>query len=178
MKYLIYLILPSLLLAETTFITPSEYAAQLYKNPRGIGCQYCHGEKGEGKVVAKYVHKQEKKTFGGGPINKLEWSVFYYALVRSNKGMPRYFLTEKEIQALYLYLAQEEKLKSEKEEPKRNETKVKKEEPKVQKVEYSVQKIEPKKEKPQLKKEEPKVHKTEPIIEKPKVMRYEDYPDR
>ncbi|MFA6195184.1 MAG: hypothetical protein WC656_00910 [Sulfurimonas sp.] len=171
MKYLIYLILSSLLVAETTFITPSEYAAQLYKNPRGIGCQYCHGEKGEGKVVAKYVHKQEKKTYGGGPINKLEWSVFYYALIRSNKGMPRYFLTEKEIQALYLYLDQEEKLTSEKEAPKGKEAKVKKEE-------HIVQKVEPKKEKPQVKKEEPKVHKAEPINERPKAMRYEDYPDR
>lgn len=176
MKYLICLILPSLLVAETTFITPSEYAAQLYKNPRGIGCQYCHGEKGEGKVVAKYVHKQEKKTYGGGPINKLEWSVFYYALIRSNKGMPRYFLTEKEIQALYLYLTLEEKLKSEKEEPKRKEIKTKKEEPK--KEEPKVQKEEVKKEKPQVKREEPKVQKAEPIKEKPKMMRYEDYPDR
>jgi hypothetical protein len=101
MKYLFYLTLPCLLLAETSFITPREYSSQLYKNPRGIGCQYCHGEKGEGRLVANYIHNKEKKSFRGPAINKIEWSVFYFAMNKSIKGMPRYYLTQKEIEALF-----------------------------------------------------------------------------
>ncbi|NPA60063.1 MAG: cytochrome c [Epsilonproteobacteria bacterium] len=92
------------LIAKTSFITPMEYASQLYKNPRGIGCQYCHGKDGEGKIVATYVHKGVKKEFAGPAINHMQYSKFYNKLNKRNKGMPRYFLTKKEIKALYLYL--------------------------------------------------------------------------
>ena len=30
------------------FITKNEYAKMLYQNPRGIGCDKCHGSGGEG----------------------------------------------------------------------------------------------------------------------------------
>ncbi len=109
MKYIILIFLSFPLMAESTFITPIEYASQLYKNPRGIGCQHCHGENGEGKLVATYIHKKEKKEFGGPVINSLDFKQFYLALNKRIKGMPRYFLTKKEIQALYLYLNQERK---------------------------------------------------------------------
>lgn len=196
MKYLFYLTLPCLLVAETSFITAMEYASQLYKNPRGIGCQYCHGEKGEGKLVANYTEKKEKKSFGGSPINKLEWSVFYFALNKSINGMPRYYLTEKEIQALYLYLtedklrqeanekAQKEQPKAQKEIQKTEEVSLEKEKQvpevaKMKKEEVKVQKVEPKKEKPKVKVEEPKIQKEVPVVKKelPKMLRYEDYPD-
>jgi mono/diheme cytochrome c family protein len=95
-------------MAKTNFITPMEYASQLYKNPRGIGCQNCHGDNGEGKVVATYMHKNVKKTFQGPPIDDIEYSKFYNKLNKRNKGMPRYFLTTKEIEALYLYLHRDE----------------------------------------------------------------------
>jgi mono/diheme cytochrome c family protein len=104
MRFLIYITLPFLLFAKTTFITPMEYASQLYENPRGIGCHLCHGDKGEGKIVASYIDKEKKKTFGGSAINKLEYAVFYKALKERKSGMPRYFLTDKEIKALYLFL--------------------------------------------------------------------------
>jgi len=81
-----------------------EYASQLYKNPRGIGCHHCHGEKGEGKLIAKYVDKKEKKNFEGPEINKLDFKSFYLSLKKRKDGMPRYFLTQKEIEALYHYL--------------------------------------------------------------------------
>ena len=95
-------------MGETTFITPMEYASQLYKNPRGIGCHNCHGDNGEGKLIATYMHKKKKKEFRAPAINKIEYSKFYNALNRRNRGMPRYFLTKKEIEALYLYLHQDE----------------------------------------------------------------------
>ncbi len=106
MKNIILLILPVFLFASSSFITPLEYASQLYKNPRGIGCHHCHGNKGEGKLVAKYIHKKKKKTFTGPVINKLKFNTFYEALNKRKIGMPRYYLTKKEIQALYLYLQQ------------------------------------------------------------------------
>jgi mono/diheme cytochrome c family protein len=96
-------------MAKTTFITPMEYASQLYKNPRGIGCQNCHGLNGEGKVVAKYMHKNIKKVFKGPAINDIEYKTFYEKLNKRNKGMPRYFLTTKEIKALYMYLHKDDK---------------------------------------------------------------------
>ncbi|MFA6191992.1 MAG: c-type cytochrome [Sulfurimonas sp.] len=204
MKYLLYLTLPCLLVADSSFITIMEYSSQLYKNPRGIGCQNCHGEKGEGKLVANYTHNNVNKKFAGSAINKLEWSTFYYALNRSNNGMPRYYLTEKEIQALYLYINEDELRKAEKEALKtKNETQRKEapqaavEEPKIQKIEPKVQKAEPKKEEPKVQKVEPKAEpkkekpkmkmedpryqtfqKIEPKNEAPKMLRYEDYPDR
>ena len=111
MKYILFLFIPFVLYAQTSFITPSEYASQLYKNPRGIGCNLCHGSKGEGKLIAKYIHKKEKKSFIGPVINNLQYSKFYKTLNSRNKGMPRYFLTDKEIKALFFYLKQENKNK-------------------------------------------------------------------
>ncbi len=111
MNKILLLLLPFFLFGETSFITPIEYASQLYKNPRGIGCQHCHGEKGEGKLVASYMHKKEKKEFRGPAINYLDFNKFYKALNRAKKGMPRYYLTEKEIQALYFFLQQDRKRK-------------------------------------------------------------------
>ena len=106
MRFLMLFIFPYFLFGATSFITPLEYASQLYKNPRGIGCHHCHGEKGKGKLVATYMHKKEKKTFKGPAINSLDFDIFYKALNKRKIGMPRYFLTKKEVQALYLYLQQ------------------------------------------------------------------------
>ena len=86
-----------------------EYASSLYKNPRGIGCHKCHGENGEGKLVAKYEHKKEQKNFIGPVINSMDFSQFYGALNVRKNGMPRYFLTEGEIKALYFYLQEKKK---------------------------------------------------------------------
>jgi len=108
-KYILYFSLPFCLIAKTSFITPMEYASQLYKNPRGIGCQKCHGDNGEGKIVATYIDKKKKKVFRGSAINRMEYYKFYNALNRRNRGMPRYFLTTKEIEALYLYLHKNDK---------------------------------------------------------------------
>lgn len=106
MKYIYLLVLPMFAYSSTSFITPMEYASQLYKNPRGIGCQNCHGDFGEGRLVAKYIHKKEKKSFIGPSIKKMDFKDFFDALSVRKKGMPRYFLTKKEVQALYFYVNQ------------------------------------------------------------------------
>ena len=111
MNKIILLLFPFFLFGETSFITPMEYASQLYKNPRGIGCQHCHGDRGQGKLVATYTHKEKKKEFRGPVIDNLDFNKFYKALNRSTRGMPRYYLTKKEIQALYFFLQQETQTK-------------------------------------------------------------------
>jgi len=109
MKQILFLILPIYLFASSSFITATEYAAQLYKNPRGIGCHKCHGNNGEGKLIANYVHKGIKKSFRGPKINDIAFKNFYMTLNRRNNAMPRYFLTDKEIRALYLHLHKNDK---------------------------------------------------------------------
>ncbi len=95
-----------------------EYSSLLYKNPRGIGCNKCHGEKGGGKLIARYkesrrIKEGEKiitlkvpKEFRAPAINKLPYERFKKALESSILGMPKYYLTQKEIKALYFYLQQ------------------------------------------------------------------------
>ena len=109
MKKILFLLLPLSLYSVSSFITPLEYASSLYKNPRGIGCNNCHGEYGEGKIVATYIDKKEKKSFGGSDIRDISYKDFYKTLNKRNRGMPRYFLTDGEIEALYLYLHQKGK---------------------------------------------------------------------
>lgn len=91
-----------------SFITKEEYAKGLYHNPRGIGCHLCHGEAGEGKLIARYKHKGESKVFAGKAINKTSFKDFYDKVNGRIVGMPRYYLTDTEIQNLYYYLHREE----------------------------------------------------------------------
>lgn len=103
------LLLSTLLVADDAFITPREYAVQLYHNPRGIGCQLCHGEQGEGKLIAHYFDEGVKKAFTAPAINVLTYDAFEQALERRIKGMPKYYLTAGERKALYRYLHPEYK---------------------------------------------------------------------
>jgi len=104
LRHLYPLLFSLVLSAETSFITPEEYAQQLYNNPRGISCALCHGKNGEGKLIANYVHKNEDKSFSAPAINNLEYSDFSRGLNRRKRGMPRYYLTQDEIKALYFYM--------------------------------------------------------------------------
>ncbi len=95
-----------------------EYSSLLYKNPRGIGCHKCHGLKGEGKLIAKYKETKKLKKgeqiykvkvdreFRAPAINKLDYKTFRNVLLGRVSGMPKYYLTEGEIKALYFYLKQ------------------------------------------------------------------------
>ncbi len=112
MKSLLFLILPLYLLATSSFITPTEYASQLYKNPRGIGCHKCHGDNGEEKLIAKYKHKGQDRNFSAPKINNINYNKFYRALNKRKNGMPRYFLTDKEVAALYLHIHKNDKKKN------------------------------------------------------------------
>ncbi len=68
----------------------------------------CHGEAGEGRRIANYKDKGEKKVFEGKPINKIPFAQFYTRVNSKIIGMPRYYLTDIEIQTLYYYLHRDE----------------------------------------------------------------------
>ena len=92
-----------------SFITEKEYAEHLYENPRGIGCNKCHGKKGEGIVISQYKHKGEARVLQTQEINSLDYKSFKSALQSKKSVMPKYFLTDKEVKALYDYLHVETK---------------------------------------------------------------------
>ncbi|MCF6172526.1 MAG: cytochrome c [Campylobacteraceae bacterium] len=89
------------------FITKMEYAKMLYSNPRGIGCNKCHGKQGNGEIIARYRHKGKKRVLVAPSINSITFSVFEKALKKTHKVMPTYFLTNKEIEILYFYVTSE-----------------------------------------------------------------------
>ncbi len=101
----------SVLQASDTFLTNDEYAKLLYQNPRGIGCDKCHGPYGEGKVIATYREKGVIKALRAPRINNISAKRFYEALRKGGKLMPEYYLTDKEKAFLYLYLSKASKQK-------------------------------------------------------------------
>lgn len=92
------------------FITKNEYAKMLYSNPRGIGCDKCHGKKGEGALIAKFKHFDKKSNrmvdgeLKAPRINNLDFWKFSEALKRPKDVMPSYFLTDEETLLLYEYV--------------------------------------------------------------------------
>ncbi len=107
MKVFVCVLITLLSLKAEDFITKMEYAKMLYSNPRGIGCISCHGERGEGSVIAKYKHKGKNKELLAPAINSLSKKRFFKAFEDSDSVMPKYFLTNSEIEALYFYVTSE-----------------------------------------------------------------------
>lgn len=97
------------------FITKTEYAKMLYLNPRGIGCDKCHGAKGEGSLISKYKHfdKKTNKTVDdelrAPKINDIDFESFKEALTKPKGVMPSYFLTDEETTILYEYITNQMK---------------------------------------------------------------------
>lgn len=108
MRGFVLICLALMLKGDDDFITPREYAHQLYHNPRGIGCHLCHGEQGEGRVIATYRHKNEHRVVETKAIRDIPEPEFVEALERKMTGMPRYFLTLQERETLYRYLHQDD----------------------------------------------------------------------
>lgn len=107
MKVFICMLVMFVSLNAESFITKMEYAKMLYSNPRGIGCISCHGKRGEGSVIAKYKHKGKQKELVAPAINTLSKERFFKALEDSDSVMPKYFLTNNEIEVLYFYVTSE-----------------------------------------------------------------------
>lgn len=90
--------------ADEGLLSQNEYGKNLYENPRGIACNKCHGNNGEGSIIARYKHKGVEKTLLAPRINNIEFSIFQRALRKQKGVMPVYYLTDEEITAIYMYL--------------------------------------------------------------------------
>jgi mono/diheme cytochrome c family protein len=95
------------LCADESFITQYEYGQMLYENPRGIGCNHCHGKAGEGANVATYMDDGKKVVLHGPDIRRVTIEELRKSLESRHRVMPTYFLTNNEIRAIYTYLHKE-----------------------------------------------------------------------
>jgi len=116
-----------LLNINNSFITKFEYGEMLYNNPRGIGCNTCHGDNAQGKRIVSFSHIYDKKKYDCvlevPNIKNVEYDIFFEK-VNSKKNpkkhfeknqvceklvykasiMPTYFLVDEEINAIYYYI--------------------------------------------------------------------------
>ncbi len=103
MRYL-SLLLPILLFSEESFISHYEYGEMLYNNPRGVSCAECHGKSGEGKVIVTYQDIHGKEAIKGIDIRTKTLAEMLKSVRTYHKVMPRYYLTDEEVKAIYDYL--------------------------------------------------------------------------
>jgi len=107
---------------EESFLSSIEYGKMLYKNPRGISCQQCHGQTGKGgQKIAKYFDKKRNpKILRGVDITSFSFEELKASLkneyrennrIKRHKIMPMYYLTDKEIQAIHDFLQHANKRK-------------------------------------------------------------------
>ena len=116
-----------LIKVNNSFITKYEYGEMLYNNPRGIGCNTCHGSDARGKKIVSFTHVYDKKKYNCildvPNIKGSEYDVFFKKvnskknikkkfakeqvcekLIYRSNIMPAYFLVEEEIDAIYYYI--------------------------------------------------------------------------
>ena len=97
--------LPLLLGASEDFITHDEYGQMLYNNPRGVSCSQCHGDNGEGRVIVSFKDVDgKKKVIKGSDIRQQNLSSMINSVNSYHKIMPRYYLTNEEVKAIFDYL--------------------------------------------------------------------------
>jgi len=87
-----------------SFISDYEYGEMLYANPRGVSCKECHGDAGEGKSIVHYEDIHGKQELRGSDIRKYNLADMIHAVNTYHKIMPRYYLTDDEVEAIYKYL--------------------------------------------------------------------------
>ncbi len=97
-------LLPLLLWSEESFISHYEYGQMLYENPRGVSCKQCHGESGEGKIIVSYKDVDGQKVLKGKDIRNSSLQSMIKAVNSYHQVMPRYYLTDEEVKAIYDYL--------------------------------------------------------------------------
>jgi len=113
---------------NNSFITKYEYGKMLYNNPRGIGCNKCHGDDARGKKIVDFKQEtKDKKIYNcslvAPNIKDIDYQTFS-AKINSKKNpnlkfekeqvcdkliyyanvMPTYFLVEEEIDAILYYI--------------------------------------------------------------------------
>ncbi len=88
-----------------------EYGRMLYTQPRGVSCAACHGTCGEGKIIARYretnkLGKKREQIIKGSDIRGVEKEVLHKSLLKGPSVMPKYYLTQKEEEAIVYFLKQ------------------------------------------------------------------------
>lgn len=101
---LLWFVLPLMLWGQESFITHYEYGEMLYANPRGVSCSQCHGKKGEGKVIVEFHDEDGKQALKGADIRRKSLEEIIDSVKRYHKVMPRYYMTDDEVKAIYDYL--------------------------------------------------------------------------
>ena len=113
---------------NNSFITKYEYGKMLYNNPRGIGCNSCHGNDARGRKMVDFKHQLlEKKVYNCTlvipDIKNIDYETFSLKvntkkninlkfekeqvcekLIHYANVMPTYFLVEEEIEAIFYYI--------------------------------------------------------------------------
>lgn len=112
---------------NNSFITKNEYGKMLYNNPRGIGCNSCHGNDARGRKMVDFKQLHDKKIYNcslvipdikdidyqtfstkvnskKNPNLKFEKEQVCEKLIHYANVMPTYFLVEDEIEAIYYYI--------------------------------------------------------------------------
>lgn len=113
---------------NNSFITKYEYGKMLYNNPRGIGCNSCHGNDARGRKMVDFKHQLfDKKVYNCTlvipDIKSIDYETFSQKvntkkninlkfekeqvcekLIHNANVMPTYFLVEEEIEAIFYYI--------------------------------------------------------------------------
>lgn len=100
----LWLLFPLLLSGQEDFISHYEYGEMLYNNPRGVSCSQCHGISGEGKEIVQYQDIHGKEVLKGADIRDKTLKEMIVSVNSYHKVMPRYYLTNEEVKAIYDYL--------------------------------------------------------------------------
>jgi mono/diheme cytochrome c family protein len=98
------LLLPLILCGQEDFISHYEYGEMLYANPRGVSCAECHGENGEGQTIVEFRDIHGKQALKGSDIRKNTLDEMIKSVNSYHQIMPRYYLTDAEVKAIYDYL--------------------------------------------------------------------------
>ena len=100
----LWVFLPLMLWGGEDFISDYEYGEMLYANPRGVSCSQCHGKSGEGQTIVEYRDINGKQLLKGSDIRQDSLSTMIKSVNNYHKIMPRYYLTDEEVKAIYDYL--------------------------------------------------------------------------
>jgi len=105
----LWMLLPLMLSAQEDFISHYEYGQMLYENPRGVSCAQCHGKSGEGQTIVEFQDIHGKQALKGSDIRHDRLEDMIKAVNNYHKIMPRYYLTDEEVKAIYDYLKKKNK---------------------------------------------------------------------
>lgn len=89
---------------DEQFMTEEEYGGYLYQDPRGISCKRCHGEYGKGQHLVSYTSRGKSVDINAPDITQLDLDSFSNAVRKTNTIMPKYYLTDSEVRAIYKYI--------------------------------------------------------------------------